>query len=224
MMSGEKRVRLAAAMFSAAVANVIAIMLPGLLLRGSLVFQPHTIVFLGLATLFFLGDASSSWSSATDGTAKTQQDRRQFRLALFTGVLLWGTFAAGCVEGGRPPDLVLEICGGLLMLLGASLRFFAIRHLRSQFTSAVVVVAGNGQLVQSGIYRWLRHPSELGLLCAALGAALYFASVAAAIGACALLLATVLRIRWEDEQLALAWPEEFPAYRRRVPAILPFVL
>jgi protein-S-isoprenylcysteine O-methyltransferase Ste14 len=107
------------------------------------------------------------------------------------------------------------------MLVGTALRLRAICDLRQQFASTAVVAGESRRLVQSGIYRVLRHPSELGLLAAACGAACYLHSLAAAIGTCALLLTVAWRIRWEDEQLARAWPAEFSAYRRRVPALVP---
>jgi steroid 5-alpha reductase family enzyme len=70
---------------------------------------------------------------------------------------------------GNPPLLVT--LGALLILLGLGFRWYAIRSLGRYFTRDVAVSA-NQQVVQSGPYRLIRHPSYTGTLITAIGVGL----------------------------------------------------
>ncbi len=222
-MTRSRGALLAFVALSAAGLNLALLLLPSLILHGSsshLLINGKVASLLALASLFFLADASSLLYSATDRMSAAPVDRRQYRLALLTGVLLWGTMSSGLAD---PSRWLLSIpwLGALLMVAGACLRLASIRQLRQQFTSSAVVQPKDRTLVQSGIFRLVRHPSEVGLLAFAFGAAFFLGSAVALLGAGALVATALLRIRWEDEQLALAWPEEFAEYRCRVSALFP---
>jgi len=55
-----------------------------------------------------------------------------------------------------------------MLLSGVTLRALAVRTLGRNFRTEIVGV--DNALVRSGVYRFLRHPSETGLLAASLGA------------------------------------------------------
>jgi protein-S-isoprenylcysteine O-methyltransferase Ste14 len=112
----------------------------------------------------------------------------------------------------------LALCG-----MGGFVRLFALRRLGPHF-SAYVTLQPQHQLVQSGIYRTIRHPLYLSLLLAPAGMAMVFASwLALPI----LLLAVIFvadRIRKEEQLLAHGFGSEFLAYRRRTSMLIPYVL
>jgi len=134
-------------------------------------------------------------------------------LAVFwTG--LWGRLA-----GATPAPASLVVLGAALMLVGAGLRYAAVRTLGASFVTAV---HAGPQLVRRGVYRRMRHPSETGLLVAAFGASLLLASPAALVLlALWLLPVVVLRTRREDAVLSAAFGFAHRAYLREAGRFLP---
>ncbi|QJD69648.1 protein-S-isoprenylcysteine methyltransferase [Xanthomonas campestris pv. badrii] len=106
---------------------------------------------------------------------------------------------------------------------GLAVRVWAITVLARWFTVDVTIQAGH-QLVRSGPYRWLRHPSYTGALMAFYGLAL-------GMGNAASLLAIVLPVTWvflrririEEAALQRAFPIAYPAYAAHSHRLLPLV-
>src|SRR5690606_27533318 len=67
----------------------------------------------------------------------------------------------GAVAGPRPG--LMTVAGGLVVLAGKTLKFWAIATLGPRWTFRVLVPPG-GELVTSGPYRWLRHPNYVGVI------------------------------------------------------------
>lgn len=112
--------------------------------------------------------------------------------------------------------------GGLgLVVLGAVLFVWARRTLRTNYSGHVSVKFGQ-TLVQSGPYRFIRHPAYLGYLLIAVGISLGYSSLA---GLCAipllLLPGLIYRIQTEEKLLAAHFGEQWRGYCRRVPAFIP---
>jgi protein-S-isoprenylcysteine O-methyltransferase Ste14 len=111
----------------------------------------------------------------------------------------------------RPIAPAVPPLGAALMLLGGGLRLWAIRTLGASFRTEHEVHHGQ-RLVRSGPYAFAHHPSEIGLLAFALGAALLTQSwPAAAIWALVLLPASLLRLRREEALLSAAFGRNYTA-------------
>ncbi len=86
--------------------------------------------------------------------------------------------------------------------LGIGLRGLAIRALGDAFTSETIIVPGR-RIVRDGIYAWLRHPSDVGLLLVAAGLVGLSGSILAALPALLLVVPSVIaRTAREDRLLA----------------------
>ncbi len=144
------------------------------------------------ATVLFLG---LSWLGWTPLPWKVSPAGRLWMLAL--GVLLYG------------PGLVLLLWGRLA--LGSN--YFV-------STSLSARLFADHQLVTTGPYAFIRHPMYAGLLLAAWGSMLIFATWTTAAFA---VLAPVVLLRARPEEAALAeeFGERWRAYCRRVPAFIP---
>jgi protein-S-isoprenylcysteine O-methyltransferase Ste14 len=112
------------------------------------------------------------------------------------------------------------------MILGppsVALAWAATRHLGKQWRYKAAL-SENHELIQTGPYRWLRHPiyaSMLGMLLAT-GAAwtwwpMWLGSVIA------FLAGTEIRVRAEERLLAERFGGSFSAYRSRTSAYIPFL-
>jgi protein-S-isoprenylcysteine O-methyltransferase Ste14 len=78
--------------------------------------------------------------------------------------------------------------------------------------------------VQSGAYRYVRHPIYASMLCMLLGTGFLIAPMwALLIALIFFLIGLEIRVRIEDALLASRFGETFRDYQRRVPAYLPFV-
>jgi protein-S-isoprenylcysteine O-methyltransferase Ste14 len=112
--------------------------------------------------------------------------------------------------------------GAALCALGLGFAVWARRHIGHNWSSTVSVKQQH-ELVVSGPYALVRHPIYSGLLLAVLGSALARAEWR---GLLALLL--VWLALWRKWRLEECWMEQtfgtaYGAYRRRVPALLPFL-
>jgi protein-S-isoprenylcysteine O-methyltransferase Ste14 len=110
----------------------------------------------------------------------------------------------------RLPETI-EVVGAALMVLGGHLRLWAMHALGDAFRTEHEVHAGQ-ELVRTGPYAFTRHPSEIGFLVFALGAAVLTRSwPAAAIWAVVLLPASLLRLRREEALLRAAFGPRYTA-------------
>lgn len=110
-------------------------------------------------------------------------------------------------------------------LAAAAAGFFAwaVRCLGIHFRIQAVVT-GDHELVTKGPYGLVRHPIYASLLLMLISNALLVSRWEAAVAALALYLAgTEIRVRVEERLLKTRLPEQFAAYRARVPAYIPFL-
>lgn len=134
-------------------------------------------------------------------------------LASATGLGLLAAHVAGVTEHLITPRAspVALAAGAVLAVAGVALRLWAIATLGNGFLSRLDAP----RLVTRGPYRWLRHPSELGLAVAALGTALVLASRVAVMISIALVPFAILRCRREDAALARDHAGAYAHWRAR---------
>ena len=185
-----------------------------------------TAVFLAAATLFYLAELSAMPHAGRRARRPAGRiDRLASRLALAASLAVLAVFWTAMIERatGSPRFAWHQALGGAAMLSGIALRRAAIRGLRERFVTSVTV-CDRRPMVEHGLYAWLRHPSEAGLLLIALGAAVLLGSVVAALLWCVVVVPlALLRIHVEDRCLSDAFGKPFQSYRRRVRALVPFV-
>ncbi len=84
-----------------------------------------------------------------------------------------------------------------------------------------MVYRGRGDLVTSGIYRYLRHPQYLGLILIVLAFNIQWPTLPTLVMAPLLILAYLRLARREDGELGVRFGETFRAYAARTPPFLP---
>lgn len=111
-----------------------------------------------------------------------------------------------------------------LMLAGVAFRWWAIATLGKSFTFDVAVQSGQ-RVVDSGPYRYIRHPSYTGALMTQLGIALALGNWAGllALMVC-MAIAYAYRISVEEQALAAALGEPYKQYMQRTHRLVPFLL
>jgi len=112
-------------------------------------------------------------SSVTEPEARWSRDHAS---AIATGLSLFAVHVTALVEHALR-STAGSFVGLALIAVGVALRIAAIHSLGADFVSTR---AAPSRVVSTGLYRWLRHPSELGLVVAAAGAAVLLGSLCAA--------------------------------------------
>ncbi len=113
--------------------------------------------------------------------------------------------------------------GVALAACGVLVRLWALLTLRHRYTRTLLV-NDDHRVERGGPYRFVRHPGYLGSLLFLDGIALASGNAVTLVVSIVVTLAAYAhRIRSEDAMLVAAFGEEYDAYRREVPALIPFV-
>jgi protein-S-isoprenylcysteine O-methyltransferase len=121
----------------------------------------------------------------------------------------------------RDVDLA-RVVGITIFVLGAALRWYAIFYLGRYFT-VDVRVAEHQHVVDTGPYRFIRHPSYTGAFLEFLGLALCIANVGSMLMLVPITLAFAYRIRVEERALERGLGDAYASYRRRTKRLIPFL-
>ena len=114
----------------------------------------------------------------------------------------------------------LRWIGVVLYATGGWLRMWPVFVLGDRFSGLVAIQRGH-VLVTEGPYRFIRHPSYLGLLVMSLGWALAFRSGAGVLLVAITLVPLIARIRAEEALLHRHFGADYDAYRGRTSRLLP---
>jgi protein-S-isoprenylcysteine O-methyltransferase Ste14 len=110
---------------------------------------------------------------------------------------------------------ILTFCGLIVMLRA--------RVALGRNWSANVTLKEGHQLVQTGPYKYIRHPIYSGLLLMLLGLAIYAGSFVWAVLFLLFCVGAYYKARKEEDFLATSFPLEYGKYRKRTKALVPFV-
>jgi protein-S-isoprenylcysteine O-methyltransferase Ste14 len=121
-----------------------------------------------------------------------------------------------------PDDAIIHGLAVLVTACGLAFAIWARRHLGGNWSGAVVLKADH-RLIRSGPYRLVRHPIYTGLFVALLGTVMAIGEWRGLIGLALAAMAIISRVKAEDALMAQAFGAEYEDYRRRTPALLPFI-
>jgi protein-S-isoprenylcysteine O-methyltransferase Ste14 len=202
-----------------ALLHLVVVLLP-LVLVGGNVLDPATVVFVAAASALYLGDAATMRWRPT--LSRSLLDARAHRWATATGVTLLLLFWVCLTERSiaQPADSPFQLIGAGLMCVGATLRASAVRALGRHFRTEIDNI--NGELVRHGVYFYIRHPSETGLLASSLGAGLLLQSFfGLLVWGGVLLPVTLARLTLEERALMDRFGDVYRRYAHEVGALLP---
>ena len=117
----------------------------------------------------------------------------------------------------------LEYMGLGLIVSGIIMRFIAIRQLGKFFT-VDVTIRSNHTLMQSGVYRYIRHPSYSGSLLSFLGLGIVLNNwLSLGLVFISVLIAYIHRMNTEENLLTGQFGREYADYIQRTKRIIPLV-
>jgi protein-S-isoprenylcysteine O-methyltransferase Ste14 len=121
-----------------------------------------------------------------------------------------------------PPGPLFPALGAILVAVGLSFAIWARWHLGRNWSGSVTLKE-NHSLIQTGPYKYVRHPIYTGMLLAFVGSAAAIGEWRGILGVALALLAFLHKIRVEEVGMRKTFPE-YEQYRRTTAALIPFVL
>jgi protein-S-isoprenylcysteine O-methyltransferase Ste14 len=185
-------------------------------------------VYVGIGGFIF-------WSLIERGFSFTQYQQQQRKAKVqfsywFISLFWYGAILFSILDAWRMnltvfnrPNLFLRILGVLLTISGLIIRFLARKDLGKEY-SVQVETYDQHKLITDGIYKTLRHPAYLGLLCLFLGIPLSEGSWGGIVLAIAGgFPAVIYRIILEEQFLRQWFGEQYESYKAHTWRVIPHV-
>ena len=115
------------------------------------------------------------------------------------------------------------LTGAALCIAGLAFCVWA-RYTLAGNWSGDVTFKQDHELIRTGPYRWARHPIYTGLLAMFVGTAIHIGQLRGALSVLLIAIGFSIKLRQEERLLMRHFPEAYPAYRREVKALIPFVI
>jgi protein-S-isoprenylcysteine O-methyltransferase Ste14 len=186
--------------------------------------QPAAEILFGVtAAVWVIGERVLSFRDLRSGAWKSNQDAGSV-IAVAAGIVVG--FGAGLALASRdalslPGPVVWLIVGLIIAWAGMLLRLWAVLTLGRSFTTTVVV-RPQQTVVSGGPYRFVRHPSYLGLLILLLGFGLTLGDLAAAVVMVVLpTMGLLWRIRVEEAALRAGLGDGYLEYCKGRARLIP---
>ena len=158
--------------------------------------------------------------------ARTKKSSDQNSVWLILGLSLASVILPVVEWGYGHPDRFnteIAVLGVLLIVVGLSIRIWAIRTLGKFFT-ATVQIKEQHQLVTHGPYSLVRHPSYLGAFLGIFGCAVILESWwMLPLSVIAMLFAYDVRIKHEERALIASFGKKYEQYRQQTKRMIPFI-
>lgn len=187
------------------------------------VTNPLVIAFLLILSIFCIGE---SWFASNNDESLTPDNglNPDTILAYITGVIFFLILAFSLCEHllfATELNFGVYAIGIPIAIIGIYLRISALKELKSAFASLPYVTTGQ-KLNTRGLYRFVRHPSETGLICITVGMVWMMGSIMGLIMVVTILLpVSYWRVAREECVLRKNFKQDYMDYQNSVPSIFP---
>ena len=156
--------------------------------------------------------------------AAENRDKASMKVLMVANMLTWWFCIAWSFRATGAMDRPeLQWLGLGLLALGIAIRSTAIVQL-GRFHTPNVAILGDHQLLETGLYRHVRHPSYLGALVAFVGFGLALGNWISLAAVVVVMPATYLfRMHEEDAALLSAFGDSYRAYCQRTKRLIPWI-
>jgi len=140
------------------------------------------------------------------------------------GLLLWYPKLPHALSLSLTPQTgVSRVIGAVVCVLGLLVALWSRWMLAGNWSSSVTFKKGH-ELVEAGPYRFVRHPIYTGILLMCLASAIAAGQLRSWLGFLLLCAGLWIKLKQEESLLLRHFPDEYPSYRSRVKALVPFLL
>jgi protein-S-isoprenylcysteine O-methyltransferase Ste14 len=182
-----------------------------------------TPVWMGTLIFWLLSELYLLYRDRNTNRQHDQGSRKYIGISIFTGMIL--AYMAGTYPVFRmqiDPDTLVGL-SITIMGIGIIIRFLAIRTLGHHFRT-LIHIREDHTVVNTGLYRYIRHPAYLGLLISILGVTIVFQNFLIPVIVIAMLLPAILfRISYEEAALCKQLGREYEEYRKETWKLIPYI-
>jgi protein-S-isoprenylcysteine O-methyltransferase Ste14 len=184
----------------------------------------HNQIFSAVVVIWVASEIGVAIAKRSRASS-TRKDRGSMMLLWI--VITVSTFAGGTIASSvriaRMPGEAFWI-GIALIVLGIIIRAIAIVTLWRYFTVDVAIASGH-ELIERGMYRFIRHPSYTGMLLSFLGLGFAMQNwISLAVVVIATFLALSYRVRVEEAALIEHFGDRYREYMKRTRRFIPGLL
>ncbi|HEX8357634.1 MAG TPA: isoprenylcysteine carboxylmethyltransferase family protein [Segetibacter sp.] len=203
------------------VSNILMVFLP-LAGKPALIFNPKILIIIAGSVCVWLTQPAFSFAESNE---KKQSDKSSVLLillmSLISGVIPIVDWAYANTDKNN--FSWLTITGVVMIISGILFRTWSVRTLGKYFTPTVQIKEEH-QLINSGPYKIVRHPSYFAAFLSIAGAAVLLESAAGlVVSLVAMGYAYYVRIGIEEEKLVEHFGARYSAYMQQTKRIIPFV-
>ncbi|MBN2604156.1 MAG: isoprenylcysteine carboxylmethyltransferase family protein [Candidatus Thermoplasmatota archaeon] len=116
---------------------------------------------------------------------------------------------------------IYHLVGFGLLICGISFRFWAIQTL-GKYYSHIVRTVDHHKIIDTGPYRYLRHPAYAGMLMALCGTCIFYCNIVSVLIILTLLLPSIILRIWIEERTLFSL-DGYPAYAENRKRLIPYV-
>ncbi len=187
-------------------------------------------LMLHYKTLLLAIAAASLWLSqpafSTQDTKSHQSSDRSSVLVILIMSSVSVAFAVsewGYTDAHSSSSLGLTLLGSTFLLIGITIRIWAIQTLGRHFTATATLV-NDHKLITDGPYRFVRHPSYLGAFMAIIGCPIFLnAPIAIVVAVIAMSIAYYIRISVEEAMLTNYFGAVYTNYKKTTKRLIPYI-
>ncbi|MFZ2804163.1 MAG: isoprenylcysteine carboxylmethyltransferase family protein [Patescibacteria group bacterium] len=122
-----------------------------------------------------------------------------------------------------PETAAWGIIGCVVCAVGLAVAIWA-RYTLGTNWSGIVTFKENHELITNGPYAYVRHPIYTGLLLMIIGTGLVFGRANGLVAFVVCLAGFWYKLSIEEKLMTKHFPDTYPAYKKKVKALIPFVL
>ena len=122
-----------------------------------------------------------------------------------------------------PHSIVVNVVAIVFVITRLIVAILARRTLAGNWSRAVAFKEHH-ELITTGLYHFVRHPIYTGILLMISATVLFVGTLSAAIGFVIIVLGLWFKLRAEEELLTEHFPKEYPAYKDRTKALIPYIV
>ena len=193
-----------------------------LLLKPALILNFKTFILLISAAVLWL---SQPGFSKQDMNSDKQSDKLSILLILiassisvFSSVIEWAYFTPDKSQINS-----VTVIGFIFLLIGICFRVWSINVLGKNFT-ATVKITREHELIKTGPYKLIRHPSYLGAFVAIIGCPVFLNNTYTIFISCiAMIIAYYFRINVEEKTLSNHFGKYYEDYKKDTYRLLPLI-